>query len=89
DGWRYRDHLRAFLRERDAADPDSPHIPLLEEYTSRATLDPAEIPRLRQRDLPLADSLAAGTGPLAVLILETGLALLLAIVAFQRRDVAS
>ncbi|MFH1568863.1 MAG: ABC transporter permease subunit, partial [Gemmatimonadota bacterium] len=47
DGWRYRDHLRAFLRERDAADPDSPHIPLLEEYTSRATLDPAEIPRLR------------------------------------------
>ncbi|MFC1526072.1 ABC transporter permease subunit [Candidatus Latescibacterota bacterium] len=89
DGWRYRDHLRAFLRERDAADPESPHITILENFTSAAELDPGEIPRFEQRELPLADGLVAGTGPVAVLILETGLALLFAVVAFQRADVSA
>jgi len=89
DGWRYRDQLRAFLRERDAADPESPHITTLRAFTSQAALRPAEIPRFQPLEPPLADSLAAGTGPLAALILEAGLALLFAVVAFQRADVSS
>jgi hypothetical protein len=89
DGWRYREHLRDFLVDRDAADPDSPHLTLMSEFTSAAELAPGEIPRFRQRELPLADGLVAGTGPVAVLILETGLALLFAVAVFQRADVSA
>lgn len=88
EGWRYRDHLRAFLRERDGADPRSPHITVLPQFTSGAELEPGAIPRFQYSELPVTESLAAGTGPLAALILETGLALLFAVVAFQRADVS-
>ena len=86
-GWRYRDALRAFLRERDAADPESPHIPLLDAFTSQAPLAAADIPRFKQPELSLAEGLEAGTAPLVILILETGLAFLFAVVAFQRAEV--
>ena len=86
-GYRYRDELRAFLREKDAVDPESPHVPFLATFMSTAALDADEIPRFAQAELALEDRVAAGTTPIAILILETGLAFLFAVVAFQRTEV--
>ena len=46
-GWDYRETLREFLRARDAADPDSPHVLFLGDYMSQEKLDPAPHPALR------------------------------------------
>jgi len=86
-GYRYRDELRAFLREKDAADASSPHVPFLAGFMSTAALAADEIPRFVQKELALGDRVAAGTTPIAILILETGLAFLFAVVAFQRVEV--
>jgi len=86
-GYRYKDELRAFLRERDAADPESPHVLFLSGFMSTMPLDSDEIPRFEQPELSLADGLEAGTAPIVILILETGLAFLFAVVAFQRAEV--
>lgn len=86
-GYRYRDELRAFLREKDAADSESPHVPFVRGFMSTAALDADEIPRFVQMELALSDRVTAGTTPIAILILETGLAFLFAVVAFQRAEV--
>ena len=87
-GWRYREALRAFVRERDAADAASPHILYLNSFMSSQELAAADIPRFRQPRLSLAESLVAGTAPLLILILEAGLAFMLAFWVFERTEVA-
>ena len=88
-GYRYRESLKAFLRERDATDPESPHVfaPVAPGFLSTVPLAAGDIPRFAQTELSLADRLEAGTVPISVLLLETGLAFLFAVVAFQRAEV--
>ena len=87
-GWGYRETLREFLRGRDAADADSPHVLFLGDYMSREELDPRHIPRFQQVPLPLEESVAAGVAPILVLVLETALAFFFALWAFNRAEVA-
>jgi len=87
-GWQYREDLRAFVRERDAADEESPHIPFLSSFMSTQELSEADIPRFVQPRLSTAESVVAGTTPILILILEAGLAFMLALWVFQRAEVA-
>lgn len=84
--WEYRDTLRAFLRGRDAADRESPHLTFLPGYLSRAPLDSRQIPRFADKRLPLADSISSGVVPMVVLALEAVGALLFAVWAFNRTE---
>ena len=86
--WEYRRVLRAFVRERDAVDPDSPHVLFLADYVSHREIDPENIPRFVQRDLTFAAALSAGRGPIVLLLLETLSALVLALWAVNRMRVA-
>lgn len=86
---RYRQELREFFRQYDAADPDSPHVYFLPDYLSDRPLDPALIPRFREERLSLGENLEAGVVPIAVLILEAGLACCLALWAFNRLDLTA
>ncbi|MEW6752556.1 MAG: DUF3526 domain-containing protein [Candidatus Latescibacterota bacterium] len=71
-GYRYREALRAFLRERDAADPGSPHVPFPSEYMSQAALASSGIPRFTQPELPLGDQLQAATTPAVIPLVGPG-----------------
>lgn len=84
--WRYRETLRQFLKGRDAADPDSPHILFFAEYMSQKKLDPADIPRFKEVPLSTSASLEASMVPAVILLLETCLAFLLALWAINRAD---
>lgn len=86
---RYRQELREFFRARDEADPDSPHIYFLPDYLSARPLEPALIPRFRQAPLSLAESIAAGLAPIAILALEAALCFCCALWAFDRRDLTA
>jgi ABC-type transport system involved in multi-copper enzyme maturation permease subunit len=85
---RHREAVRQFLRARDAADPASPHVLFLPGFMSAAKLQPGELPRFREVPPPLADSLAAGAAPLAILALETILAFFFALWAVNRAELA-
>ena len=86
---RYRQELREFFRQYDAADPDSPHVYFLPAYMSARPLDPALIPRFREAPLSFGESLETGLVPLLVLALEAGLAGVLALWAFNRLDLTA
>lgn len=85
-GWRYRDALREFIRSKDSADPDSPHLLYLPDFLSSQSIDTTLIPRFRETPIPLAGSLAAGIFPVALLVLETCGAFFFALWAFNRTD---
>ena len=87
-GWRYREALREFLRGRDAADSDSPHVLFLPGFMSGADLDSGALPRFREVPLSLDESLAAGMAPIIILVLETALAFFLALGAVKRAELA-
>ena len=84
--WQYRDTLRDFVRTRDAADADSPHVLFFPEYLSTAELDHRNIPRFKETPLPLAESVAAGLGPIVILALEAAGGFFFALWAFNRMD---
>lgn len=83
----YRESLRAFLRERDAADGASPHLLFLPPFMSQAPLDGGWLPRLVERPLSPAQGLAAGVVPVVALLAETLAAFLFALWAVHRTDV--
>ena len=85
-GWRYRENLRQFLRGRDAADPDSPHVLFLPEFMSDVELDAGHIPRFKEVPLSLSESIAGGVAPIVILTLETALAFFFALWAFNRAE---
>jgi ABC-type transport system involved in multi-copper enzyme maturation permease subunit len=89
NGLRYREHLRDFLRARDQADADSPHIDFLPEFMSQAALDPSLIPKLDRKPVPWSTRFDNAVMPMAVLVLETALALFLALWAINRSDLAA
>jgi len=85
-GWRYREAMRDFLRDRDATDPDSPHVLFLPEFMSAEKLDAGHIPRFKEVPLPLSESIAAGVVPITILVLEAALAFFFSLWAFNRAD---
>jgi hypothetical protein len=86
--WQYRDTLREFVRARDAADPDSPHIRFFSDYMSDKPLDPDNIPRLELKRPTLKEGLEAEMTPIVVLVLEVGLSFFFALWAFNRAEIA-
>ncbi len=86
--WQYRDTLREFLRARDAADPDSPHIYFFPGYMSNKSLNPDHIPRLELKRPTLKEGLEAEITPIVILVLEAGLSFFLALWAFNRVEIA-
>ena len=87
-GWRYRETLRDFLRDRDATDPDSPHILFLDGFMSEKDLDSRHIPRFHEVPFPLGESVETGLAPIIILVLETMAAFYFALWAFNRSDIA-
>jgi len=84
--WQYRDTIRDFLRTRDAADPDSPHLYFFPDYLSEKELDHRNIPRFKEMPLSLAESVSAGMLPILVLVLEAAGGFFFALWAFNRMD---
>lgn len=82
----YRVALREFLRGRDAADADSPHVLFIPEFMSDRALDPGDIPRFRLQPLTLGDSLDAAAVPITILVLEAALAFFFALRAMNRTE---
>ncbi len=87
-GWRYREHLQDFLRARDEADPESPHIHFLPAFMSQQALDPHLIPRFQASPVPLETRVTNGMVPMVVLVLETALAFFFALWAFNRMELS-
>lgn len=83
----YRETVRDFIRGRDAADGDSPHVLFLADYMSQQPMDGDDIPRFRERPLEFGEGLAHGVVPLTILTLELLGAFLLALWAVNRADV--
>lgn len=83
----HRDTVREFLRDRDAADPDSPHVHFLPQYMSMRPLDGDDLPRFQEKPLSFAEGLAAGIVPLLILTGEALLAMLFALWAINRVNV--
>lgn len=86
--WQYRLTLRDFVRERDAVDPDSPHVLFLPEYVSEREIDPEDVPRFVHRDLDLTEALAAGRTPVILLMVEALAAFAFALWAVNRMRVS-
>jgi ABC-type transport system involved in multi-copper enzyme maturation permease subunit len=84
--WRFRADLRDFIRARDAADPESPHVLYLSGYVSDRQLDPADIPRFAPPPGTLTRQAGSGSVQIAVLLLEAALAFFFAQWAFHRMD---
>lgn len=85
-GWRYRDALRDFIRSRDSTDPDSPHLLYLHGFLSARPIDSTLIPRFHEVTIPLPRSLSESMFPIALLVLETCMAFIFALWAFNRTD---
>lgn len=85
----YRDALREFLRARDAADPDSPHVLFVPDFMSARPLDHGDIPRFRLQPQPFGDGLAAAVVPITILILEAAAAFFFALSALNRTELSS
>ena len=85
----YRDAVREFLRARDAADPDSPHVLFVPEFMSDRPLDHDDIPRFQLQPLPFAAGLAAAAVPVTILVLEAALAFFFALRALNRTELSS
>lgn len=86
--WAYLETLREFLKDRDEADRDSPHIHLYPQYMSQAPLDHRQIPRFVEDKLTVAESISRTRGPIVTLALEALTALWLALMAFHRASIA-
>ena len=85
--FKFRESLRVFLRERDAADGDSPHVLFLPAFMSQEPLDGEQMPRFIERPMSPAQGLVFSVVPLVVLLVETLAAFLFALWAVNRTDV--
>ena len=83
----YLEVLRDFIRARDAADAQSPHILFVADYLSDRSLDHRDIPRFAGVKLTVADGIAGGWSPLALLIAEATAAFFFALWAMNRASV--
>ena len=86
--YQYRTALREFIRGRDAADADSPHVLYLADFMSDKPIDPDDIPRFKEEPLPFADGLAGASVPITILMLEAAIAFFFALRAFNRTELS-
>jgi ABC-type transport system involved in multi-copper enzyme maturation permease subunit len=86
--YRYRESLRQYVRGRDAADDESPHVLYLPDFMSRQPFDADNLPRFDQQPVPMAEAVAHGVVPIIVLVMETALAFFFAFWAFLRMELA-
>lgn len=82
----YREAVRTAIRDRDAADGDSPHVLFMKDFVSQQPMSGADLPRFRERPLSPAAGLAFSVLPLVILVCETGLAFGFALWAVNRMD---
>ncbi len=88
-GLQYRRALREFLRARDAADPESPHVLFVPDFMSDRNIDTNLIPRFHMEPVAAGDGLAAGFVPLTILLLETAIAFFFALRALNRAELSA
>ena len=69
--WRYVETLREYLKTRDAADPQSPHVAYLSKFMSEKSLDSQSLPKFRERLTSLNEGITAGMVPILFLLAET------------------
>ena len=62
--------LRDFIRARDAADEESPHILFIGDYMSQQSIDPTDIPRFPGVRLSFGEGVTRGWFAICLLILE-------------------
>ena len=86
--WAYRETRCDFVRSREAADPESPHLLFLPGYLSREPLDGRPLPRFQEQRLAVGEGMRASRGPLLLLVLETAGALFFARWAVQRMEIS-
>lgn len=83
----YATVLRGFIRTRDAADPDSPHILFVADYLSNGPVDPRDVPRFPGVQLSFASGVARSWAPVCLLLLEALCGFLFALRAATRAPV--
>ena len=83
----YRSTLEEWVRQRDLADAESPHLCFQPGYLSLASLQAASVPRFTYHEPSVADGLRDALWKVVLLSAETLVMLFAAVLAFQRYDV--
>jgi ABC-type transport system involved in multi-copper enzyme maturation permease subunit len=83
----YRNTVEEWLRERDSADPQSPHLCFQPGYLSLSALNSASVPRYLFREATVAEGLRDALWKVILLSAETLMMLFAAVWVFQRYDV--
>lgn len=83
----YRSTLEEWVRQRDLADPASPHLCFQPGYLSLAPLQTSSVPRPQFREASVAEGLRDALWKVVLLSAETLVMLFAAVLAFQRYDV--
>jgi ABC-type transport system involved in multi-copper enzyme maturation permease subunit len=83
----YRSTLEEWVRQRDLADPASPHLCFQPGYLSLASLQTSSVPRFTYHEPSVSDGLRDALWRVVLLAAETLVMLFAAVFAFQRYDV--
>jgi ABC-type transport system involved in multi-copper enzyme maturation permease subunit len=83
----YRNTVEEWIRQRDLADAESPHLCFQPGYLSLASLQTASVPRFTYHEPSVADGLRDALWKVVLLSAETLVMLFAAVLAFQRYDV--
>jgi ABC-type transport system involved in multi-copper enzyme maturation permease subunit len=86
-GHQYRSQIEEWIRQRDLADAESPHLCFQPGYLSLASLQTASVPRFTYHEPSVADGLRDALWKVVLLSAETLVMLFAAVLAFQRYDV--
>jgi len=82
----FQESFLGFLRDRDASDPESPHILYRKWYMSYKPVDPGAVPKYTGGGVPLALSMKKGLVGAAALAAWVAAMCILALGAVQRMD---
>jgi ABC-type transport system involved in multi-copper enzyme maturation permease subunit len=83
----HRNTVEEWIRQRDLADGESPHLYFQPEYLSLKPLQASSIPRFQYHEPSVLDGLRDALWRVALLSAETLAMLFAAVLAFQRYDV--
>jgi len=83
----YRRTVEEWIRQRDVADPESPHLYFQPGYLSQKPFESASVPRFEYRAPSVGESLRDALWRISLLSVETLLMLFVTVLAFQRYDV--
>jgi ABC-type transport system involved in multi-copper enzyme maturation permease subunit len=83
----YRNTVEEWIRQRDMADSESPHLCFQPGYLSLKPLEASSVPRFQYHEPSLVDGLRGALWGIVLLSTETMVMLFAAVLAFQRYDV--